>query len=55
MLRVAADVGAWRRASRGRGTPRITGITLGNLVPSARDRLETLDFDAELRLDVLIH
>jgi len=28
---------------------------LGNLVPSARDRLETLDFDAELRLDVLIH
>jgi hypothetical protein len=55
MLRVAADVGAWRRASRGRGTLRITGMTLGNLVPSARAGLETLDFDAELCLDALIH
>jgi hypothetical protein len=48
MLRVAADIGAWRRASRGRGT-------LGNLVLSARARFETLDFDAELGLDALIH
>jgi hypothetical protein len=37
----------WRRARRGRGTLRITGMTLGNLVPNARAFLQTLDFNAE--------
>lgn len=35
-------------ASRGRGTLRITAMTLGNLVPGAQAWFETLDFDAEL-------
>lgn len=39
---------ALETASRGRGTLRITGMTLGNLVPGAQAWFETLDFDAEL-------
>ena len=39
---------ALEAASRGRGTLRITGMTLGNLVPGAQAWFETLDFDAEL-------
>ena len=36
------------RASRGRGTLRITNATLGNLVPGAQAWFETLTFDVEL-------
>ena len=36
------------QTSRGRGTLRITDMTLGNLVPGAQAWFETLDFDAEL-------
>jgi hypothetical protein len=35
-------------ASRGHGTLRITGMTLGNLVAGAQAWFETLEFDAEL-------
>src|SRR6185295_140040 len=36
------------QTSRGRGTLRITDMTLGNLVPGVQAWFETLDFDAEL-------
>jgi hypothetical protein len=39
---------ALQAASRGRGTLRITGSTLGNLVPGAQAWFESLTFDLEL-------